>query len=56
VIPKEPLYFGQLQSTRSGTLVQRATPVISNGMIFIRGQKHLFAIAEKAAPKEVAAK
>ena len=29
--------------------VMMATPAISDGMIFIRGQKHLFAIAEKAA-------
>jgi outer membrane protein assembly factor BamB len=36
--------------------VMMATPAISDGMIFIRGQKHLFAIAEKAAPKEAAAK
>lgn len=36
--------------------VMMATPAISDGMIFIRGQKHLFAIAEKAGPKEAAAK
>ena len=36
--------------------VLMATPAISDGMLFIRGQKHLFAIAEKAAPKEAAAK
>lgn len=36
--------------------VMMATPAISDGMLFIRGQKHLFAIAEKSAPKETAAK
>jgi outer membrane protein assembly factor BamB len=36
--------------------VLMATPAISDGMLFIRGQKHLFAIAEKAASKEAATK
>jgi outer membrane protein assembly factor BamB len=31
--------------------VLMATPAISDGMIFVRGQHHLFAIAERAAPK-----
>lgn len=36
--------------------VMMATPAISDGMIFIRGQHHLFAVAEKADAKEKAAK
>jgi outer membrane protein assembly factor BamB len=36
--------------------VMMATPAISDGMLFIRGQKHLFAIAEKLVSKETAAK
>ncbi|HWQ33269.1 MAG TPA: PQQ-binding-like beta-propeller repeat protein [Blastocatellia bacterium] len=36
--------------------VMMATPAISEGMIFIRGQHHLFAVAEKAEAKERAAK
>ncbi|MFN7948637.1 MAG: PQQ-binding-like beta-propeller repeat protein [Blastocatellia bacterium] len=36
--------------------VMMATPAISDGMIFIRGQHHLFAVAEKPEAKERAAK
>jgi outer membrane protein assembly factor BamB len=36
--------------------VLMATPAISDGMIFIRGQHHVFAIVERPAPKESAAK
>jgi outer membrane protein assembly factor BamB len=46
----------ELLATNPVGEVLMATPAISDGMIFIRGQKHLFAIAEKAAPKEAAAK
>jgi hypothetical protein len=33
-----------------------ATPAISDGMIFIRGQNHLFAVAEPSAMKAAPAK
>ncbi len=46
----------ELLATNPMGEVMMATPAISDGMLFIRGQKHLFAIAEKAAPKEAAAK
>lgn len=36
--------------------VMMATPAISDGMIFIRGQKHLFAIAERTESKAKAEK
>jgi hypothetical protein len=36
--------------------VMMASPAISDGMIFIRGQKHLFAIADKSAQNQKASK
>ncbi len=46
----------ELLSTNPMGEVMMATPAISDGMIFIRGQHHLFAVAENAGAKETAAK
>lgn len=46
----------ELLSTNPVGEVMMATPAISDGMIFIRGQKHLIAVADKAAQNQKAAK
>jgi hypothetical protein len=49
VVKAGPKY--ELLSTNPMGEVLMATPAISDGMIFVRGQHHLFAIAERAEPK-----
>ncbi|HMY70391.1 MAG TPA: hypothetical protein PLQ88_01045, partial [Blastocatellia bacterium] len=46
----------ELLSTNPVGEVMMATPAISDGMIFIRGQKHLIAVADKSAQNQKAAK
>jgi hypothetical protein len=40
----------ELLASNSMGEVLMATPAISDGMIFVRGLKHLFAIAETSTP------
>ncbi len=46
----------ELLATNPMGEVMMATPAIADGMLFIRGQHHLFAIGESAGAKETAAK
>jgi outer membrane protein assembly factor BamB len=54
IVKAGPKY--ELLATNPIGEVMMATPAISDGMIFIRGQKHLFAIAEKTESKAKAEK